>query len=47
MLLSIGSVLFVYTVYPGERHGIRSSTAAKHYETYVLWFIQQYLSSAT
>lgn len=34
-------------VYPGERHGIRNSAAAKHYETYVLWFIQQYFNNMT
>jgi len=32
-------------IYPGERHGIRNSSSAKHYETYVMWFIQQYLKT--
>ncbi|XP_047133219.1 dipeptidyl peptidase 9 isoform X3 [Hydra vulgaris] len=32
-------------VYPNERHGIRNPVAAKHYETNVVWFLQQYLST--
>ena len=38
---------FCWQVYPSERHGIRNSSAARHYEVYVLWFIQQYLNSIT
>ncbi|XP_065669799.1 dipeptidyl peptidase 9 isoform X2 [Hydra vulgaris] len=34
-------------VYPNERHGIRNAAAAKHYETNVVWFLQQYLSTIT